>query len=721
MRALSVTLILGLLAACGEKEPVDSAADADGDGYPADVDCDDDDAAVNPGATEICDGVDNNCDDVVDEGLLITVYGDQDGDGFGVDAQAQEACAVEAGQAERGGDCDDSRADIHPGAPEEDCTDPVDYDCDGAVEYSDGDGDGYAACVDCDDGDGEVNPDADQLCDGVDNNCDGEVDEATAIDTRTFYADLDMDGYGDVDNTTLACAAPSGFVEDATDCDDDADTVHPGAEEICDAVDSDCDGVIGEVRVPTDHTTIQRAIDAGEAVICVEAGSYYESLEVQTDADFTLEGVGADQVFLDGGHTDRVLSVAGGDGAMTLRNLSVKDGFGGDGFAGGLRYEGNGVGTLRVEDVVFTGNVCEAELCYGGALYADDYDSAELWDVEVLDGTLYGAPYGVVTLFDGATTTLEGVSIHDNTVDSSSTYLGQASALLVRSYAADSSTGFLSSVLSVNGLEVNDNTSVSVGTMYAAATLSGLGTLDVSNASVSGNSTTTNGFCVAPGLFPYIVRDASYRNVEILGNDCTAGTNVYTGGFWHYGVGSDQAATGDVENMIVAGNTVSADRLVYSAWMFDYQSTTTYTNVSVHGNVATGQSNHAGWLLFGDTQVTLTNVDLSGNSLSSSAAPDYATGFGASDATSALTITYSNLAELGATPFSAELTDPRGADGVISEDPGYADVSGADPRSWDLHPGSGSALIDAGDPSLYDADGSTSDIGAYGGPYGANW
>ncbi len=110
---------------------------------------------------------------------------------------------------------------------------------------TDFDGDGYATGVDCDDTDGLINPGAVELCDGVDNDCSGVVDD-DADDAETFYADADSDGYGDPAAAVVACAAPSGTVADATDCDDTDDAIHPGADELCNDVDDDCDGTIDE-------------------------------------------------------------------------------------------------------------------------------------------------------------------------------------------------------------------------------------------------------------------------------------------------------------------------------------------------------------------------------------------------------------------------------------------------------------------------------------------
>ena len=105
---------------------------------------------------------------------------------------------------------------------------------------ADADGDGVLEDVDCDDLDADSYPEADELCDGEDNDCDGVVDnDAEAL--YTFYADGDGDGYGDPTNPQLGCTLPSGYVTDATDCDDADDHVNPGEPEVCDGADTDCD------------------------------------------------------------------------------------------------------------------------------------------------------------------------------------------------------------------------------------------------------------------------------------------------------------------------------------------------------------------------------------------------------------------------------------------------------------------------------------------------
>jgi hypothetical protein len=140
-------------------------------------------------------------------------------------------------------DCDDTRSDIYPGAPEDDCTDPTDYNCDGKTLFADVDKDTVAACEDCDDTRADVKPGADEICDDIDNDCDEKIDAAddSVVDARTFAEDKDKDGYGDPATAILACEAPTGFVDDDTDCNDANIAIHPDSDEICDTIDNDCD------------------------------------------------------------------------------------------------------------------------------------------------------------------------------------------------------------------------------------------------------------------------------------------------------------------------------------------------------------------------------------------------------------------------------------------------------------------------------------------------
>ena len=110
----------------------------------------------------------------------------------------------------------------------------------------DSDGDGDPASTDCDDTDATVYTGATETCDGVDEDCDGVIDDNPASGGNTFYADADADGYGSASGALSACSLPSGYATSSTDCNDTDATINPGATEVCDSVDNDCDGSTDE-------------------------------------------------------------------------------------------------------------------------------------------------------------------------------------------------------------------------------------------------------------------------------------------------------------------------------------------------------------------------------------------------------------------------------------------------------------------------------------------
>ena len=216
--------------------------DQDGDTVEVDVDCDDTNAAINADAVEVCDGDDNNCDGVVDEGSGVLGWADMDNDGYGDPTAPVTTCGGDDPLiADNDDDCDDGNGDIHPGAAEE-CTDTFDKNCDGSFGTVDNDADGVVACEECDDRQASVYPGAEEVCDYLDNDCDGSVDN-DATDATSWYADADSDGYGEESDVLAACEQPEGYASFDGDCDDADAAYNPGVLEDCASTeDLNCDG-----------------------------------------------------------------------------------------------------------------------------------------------------------------------------------------------------------------------------------------------------------------------------------------------------------------------------------------------------------------------------------------------------------------------------------------------------------------------------------------------
>lgn len=215
-------------------------------------DCDDGDDSINPGAAELCDTVDNDCDGRIDGGEsadAVAFYPDNDRDGYGDEDAGVRSCFQPPGFIPTGGDCDDRDRFISPDtqwfldADEDDYGDPdiVVTSCEDPSTTSDI---YLREAGDCNDADDAIHPLATEVCDEVDNNCDGSTDGADATDATTFYMDYDDDGYGDLARPGRACELPSGFTTDSTDCNDDNRYAYPGAVEFCDGIDNDCDKLV---------------------------------------------------------------------------------------------------------------------------------------------------------------------------------------------------------------------------------------------------------------------------------------------------------------------------------------------------------------------------------------------------------------------------------------------------------------------------------------------
>ncbi|MFP2933658.1 putative metal-binding motif-containing protein, partial [Pyxidicoccus sp. 3LG] len=205
---------------------------------------------------------------VCDAGTPTLGYVDADRDGHGaVDAEAKAFCgSVPAGYAAVRGDCDDSQASVYPGA-REDC-DGLDNNCTGGIDegharteyFRDADGDlvgagpavqacrapaGYVTSSgDCDDVNPDRAPSRSEVCNDVDDDCDGEMDEGF---DKNWYLDGDNDTYGRNEAATVSCASPgANYVKRSGDCDDSFAAVNPGATELCNNRDDNCSGIADE-------------------------------------------------------------------------------------------------------------------------------------------------------------------------------------------------------------------------------------------------------------------------------------------------------------------------------------------------------------------------------------------------------------------------------------------------------------------------------------------
>ena len=231
-----------------------------------------------PATAEICNGIDDDCDGEIDESGAegcTQYYKDTDGDGYGL-GYGECFCEKPDIPGEvwllQGGDCNELIASVHPGAVE--MCNGFDDDCDGVVDetdavgciphFADDDADGFGnsdveACAcsgnpfwsqvggDCDDHDPGVSPAAIEICDKVDNDCNGSVDGEGASDCTPFFKDVDGDGFGLTDKVKCLCDPIADYTATLpNDCDESNAGINPTASEICNGEDDDCNGEVDE-------------------------------------------------------------------------------------------------------------------------------------------------------------------------------------------------------------------------------------------------------------------------------------------------------------------------------------------------------------------------------------------------------------------------------------------------------------------------------------------
>ncbi len=235
-------------------------------------DCDDTNADIHPNHPEICDNIDNDCDGLTDNGLTFNdYYIDNDGDGYGTRNAIINYCATPVGYSLFDTDCDDGNPLINPIAAE--VCNSIDDDCDSLIDDQDinvymtlrwspdADGDSFGEygnyifkCVappgyvanndDCDDNNGYINPSMDEICNNIDDNCNGAIDanDANVMGAYGLYPDTDGDGFGDPWNLLISCTMEAGYVLDNSDCNDNDITINPSATEVCNSIDDNCNG-----------------------------------------------------------------------------------------------------------------------------------------------------------------------------------------------------------------------------------------------------------------------------------------------------------------------------------------------------------------------------------------------------------------------------------------------------------------------------------------------
>ncbi len=211
------------------------------------IDCNDYTIKVSPASPELCDGMDNDCDGLVDEGFPSEKwYKDYDGDGFGDKDKPGEFCKNPGKYVKNNTDCDDEDKKINPGAIEE--CDLLDNDCNGLTDENLQRncppicGSGIESChYGIWSGCSSPKP---EVCDGIDNNCNGKVDEGFVL--NKYYPDQDGDGFGssDPEAAKYSCTLLEGYVNNNDDCDDSDKNVNPTMEEICNGIDDNCDGFV---------------------------------------------------------------------------------------------------------------------------------------------------------------------------------------------------------------------------------------------------------------------------------------------------------------------------------------------------------------------------------------------------------------------------------------------------------------------------------------------
>jgi len=687
------------------------------------TDCDDGSADVHPGRVEVCDidNVDEDCSGAADNADpnatgVTSFYPDLDGDGYGNAAadpkDVVDQCDGESGLVEDDTDCDDGSASIHPAA----------------VEV-------------CDDGD------VDENCNSLSEDEDPTLDLSTRTD---WFLDSDGDLYGDAGNVSTDCEAPFGHVADNTDCDDGEFDVNPGIVDRPGDGDMNCDGadyICGESRVrvyldgndpDADYGSIQAAVDAVENtgvsptlcdgdIIEVTPGTYSENLQI-LDVSPRIVGVaGPGLTIIDGGDNGRVVNME--RTSATLESFTIT---GGD-TASEVLQEGAGVRVFYGTDVVLRDLIVEDNY----ASVAGGIDLNNPQDVQVLDSIIRdnyaedgvaknagGVRVKAVGGAGGGTLLFDGVQIEDNIagnqdgglrieVGSSLITVVIRDSTLVGNYAVNTGglgirVGHLVEVYDTDisqnhgaakiggayvesatahfeGVTFDENTTGATLSAFQAQNLTG--DLTFVDCDFTDNEVTSSGYAVLiNGSETY---GAVMRDVRVIGN--TGHSLAYFGG----AVALEGYA--DIANVLVHGNSGFFGLALYEEQVIPGPADPALQ--SVVNSVFTSNDGDGLQVATSTTLgITLKNVISADNG-----------GYGITNGAASAVISYTGVFGNALGGYSD--SDQTGVAGNVAVDPVFVDLA-----SGDVHLSVGSPLIDAGDPSLDDPDGSRSDLGYYGGP-----
>lgn len=496
-----------------------------------------------------------------------------------------------------------------------------------------------------------------------------------------LFEDGDGDGYG---GEAVTECERDGLVAQGGDCDDQDPAAYPGAVEVCDRVDNDCDGAVDFDRwVPDDVPTVNEAIALGGHT-CLDEGTHITG-DVVSSLAFTLEGQGSDRTVLDA--DGRHFARASQD--VTLIGLHLTNVWTNDRASPGLYMTG---GDAVLRDVHYSDVTLEYHNGHEGLLVRCGADcSVELDDVHVYDVT------GVHTHFDDHTYPMFGSVVMggggDLVVRDSSIH-----DLVVGGHSGDALLVWDGATSVVEDTSFHDNHSSVLmpyysGDLWGPMRLENTGETRVERV-VSRDNTHVADVSyarLAQPFFGQIVSDegATVRNIEVRGNR-VEGAGAYES--WALVV-SDFRNSTSVENALVVDN--AAEVITDSRGLFF--GVGRIANCDLVGNDLGASETWHGLVVNEHGSTDVINTNLVDNAVVAE------TSLG-SLATGTVTASYNNLWGNSLPEGDLGMAAPE-----LEVDPLYAD---------DYSLQDGSPVIDAGHPDVLDADGSPSDLGSFGGPYG---